>query len=42
MLLEKKNPQQVFLFIISQTQIWTPMETSVFLSEISNQLFACI
>ena len=32
--LGKKCPQQVFhIFIISQTQIWMPMETSVFLSE---------
>lgn len=40
--LGKKSPQQVFLFIISQTQIWIPMETSVFLSELSNHVFACI
>ena len=38
----KNKPTKVFLFIISQTQIWMPMETSVFLCELSNHVFACI
>lgn len=42
MLLKKKAHIKsfLFLFIISQKQIWTPMETSFFLSELSNHAFA--
>ena len=42
MLLKKKAHIKSFLFffIIFQTQIWTPMETSFFLSELSNHAFA--